>query len=137
VEIAGSVIFALMLYKKKLTATRVITSRFLVSLVCNIILNPAILLLYYKMVVGKAYAIFSLPRILKNLALFPIESVLLVLFLGALVTPLCKLKLITDTPKPELQKKHYLFLALHVIVAVVAVVIYYSFLTGFDFAIRI
>lgn len=41
--------------------------------------------LYYKLLLGKSYAIFHLPRIIKNLVLFPLESVLLILFLAAVM----------------------------------------------------
>ena len=50
-----------------------------------VVANTPIMWLYYKMVLGKSYAIFQLPRIIKNLALFPLESVLLVLFLTAMM----------------------------------------------------
>ena len=85
IEIAGSLIFALFLYRARVTATRVILSRFCIDFFVNIVLNTPIMWLYYKMVLGKSYAIFQLPRIIKNLALFPLESVLLVLFLTAMM----------------------------------------------------
>lgn len=85
IEIAGSLIFALFLYRTRVTATRVILSRFCIDFFVNIVLNTPIMWLYYKMVLGKSYAIFQLPRIIKNLALFPLESVLLVLFLTAMM----------------------------------------------------
>ena len=47
VEIAGSLIFALMLWRQKLTSTRIILSRFFVVAACNYVLNPAILNWYY------------------------------------------------------------------------------------------
>ena len=40
VEIGGSLIFALWLWRAKLSATRIILSRFFVSVCCNLILNP-------------------------------------------------------------------------------------------------
>lgn len=85
IEIAGSLIFALFLYRARVTATRVILSRFCIDFFVNIVLNTPIMWLYYKMVLGKSYVIFQLPRIIKNLALFPLESVLLVLFLTAMM----------------------------------------------------
>ena len=57
------------------------------------------MLLYYQMVLGKSYAIFDLPRICKNLVLFPIESLLLILFLNV-ITPLTyRMKLTYEPPK--------------------------------------
>ena len=81
-EIAGSVIFALLLYRTKLSATRAVISRFCICLFVNILLQAPITLLYYKMILGKSYMMFQIPHIIKNLAMFPIESWLLTLFLG-------------------------------------------------------
>ena len=86
-EIAGSLIFALFLYRAPLTNLRVTLSRFCVSFFVNIVIQTPIMLLYYQMVLGKSYAIFDLPRICKNLVLFPLESLLLILFLNV-ITPL-------------------------------------------------
>ena len=78
IEIAGSLIFALFLYRAKVTATRVILSRFCIDFFVNIVMNAPIMWVYYKMVLGKSYTLFQLPRIIKNLALFPLEAVLLI-----------------------------------------------------------
>ena len=85
IEIAGSLIFALFLYRAKVTATRVILSRFCIDFFVNIVMNAPIMWVYYKMVLGKSYTLFQLPRIIKNLALFPLEAVLLILFLTAMM----------------------------------------------------
>lgn len=74
-------------------------SRFCVSFFVNIVIQTPIMLLYYQMVLGKSYAIFDLPRICKNLVLFPIESLLLILFLNV-ITPLTyRMKLTYEPPK--------------------------------------
>lgn len=85
IEIAGSMIFALFLYRAKVTPTRVILSRFCIDFFVNIVLNAPITYLFYKMVMGKSYVMFQIPHILKNLAMFPVESVLLTLFLSAMI----------------------------------------------------
>ena len=91
VEIAGSLIFALFLYRAEVTAKRVILSRFCIDFFVNIVLNTPIMWLYYSMVMGRNYAIFDLVRIVKNLAMFPVESVLLILFLRMVIPPTQKL----------------------------------------------
>lgn len=88
VEVAGSVIFALLLYRARLTPTRIILSRFCICLFVNILLQAPITLWYYKVVVGKAYVMFQIPHIIKNLAMFPIESWLLT-FVLSLLAPVC------------------------------------------------
>ena len=42
---------------------------------------------YYDIFYGRYYAIFDMARIAKNLAMFPLESVLLILFLRAVIPP--------------------------------------------------
>lgn len=85
VEMAGSLIFALFLYRTKITALKVTLSRFSIDFFVNIVLNTPIMWLYYRMVMGKNYVLFDGLRIVKNLVLFPIESVLLILFLRAVI----------------------------------------------------
>ena len=85
IEIAGSVIFALFLYRTNITPMRVILSRFCIDFFVNIVLNTPIMMLYYQMIMGRYYAPFDMMRIVKNLVMFPIESVILVLFLNLTV----------------------------------------------------
>lgn len=83
VEIAGSVIFALFLYRAKLSASRIVLSRFFVVLVCNFLLNSLFIKWSYDFFeLGKSYAFITVPRLAKNAALFPLEAILLILWLG-------------------------------------------------------
>ena len=100
-ELSGSLIFALFLYRAPLTNTRVILSRFCVCFLVNIVIQTPIMLLFYKVMLGKPYAIFDLPRILKNLVMFPIESVLLILFLDLLRPITYRMGLTYDPPVKE------------------------------------
>lgn len=98
-EIAGSLIFALFLYRAPLSGLRVTLSRFCVCFFVNIVIQTPIMMAYYKMYMGTAYVIFDLPRICKNLVLFPFESLLLMLFLNV-VTPLTyRMGLTCEKPK--------------------------------------
>ena len=90
-EAAGALVFALFLYRAEITPARVILSRFCVNFFVNVVLQTPVMMLYYRMVLGKSYAWFDLPRIVKNLVLFPFESVLLILFLRYAVPPLSRL----------------------------------------------
>lgn len=101
-EIAGSLIFALFLYRAPLSNLRVTLSRFCVSFFVNIVIQTPIMLMYYQIILGKPYAIFDLPRICKNLVLFPFESLLLILFLNVM-TPLTYRMRLTYEPPKKLQ----------------------------------
>ncbi len=83
-EIAGSVIFALFLYRARLTPTRVMLSRFSICLFVNILLQTPLMMLYYKVMMGGASYVLTVPQILKNLFMFPIETVILSLILSAI-----------------------------------------------------
>ena len=85
VEVGGSVIFALFLYRAKITPLRVMLSRFCICLFINILLNTPIMMLYYAICMGGKLYILTVPHILKNLFMFPIESVVLTLFLSAML----------------------------------------------------
>lgn len=128
IEIAGSLIFALFLYRARVTATRVILSRFCIDFFVNIVLNTPIMWLYYKMVLGKSYVIFQLPRIIKNLALFPLESVLLVLFLTAMMPVGARFGLLYDRGESlRLRKRQAALLAGLFLVGVACVGGYYVY----------
>lgn len=122
IEIAGSLIFALFLYRAEITATRVILSRFCIDFFVNIVLNTPVMWIYYKLVMGKYYAIFDLPRIVKNLAAFPIESFLLILFLRAVIPQTKKLGFVySGVEKLRFNKKNVAVLAVLFIVGAASV----------------
>lgn len=128
VEIAGSFIFALFLWRSKLSATRIIVSRFAVVTVCNFILNPTFLIWYYEWLNnGKTYEFITSFRVIKNLALFPAEALLLVLFMGSLIPVMAKIGLIPRAQtKPVLTKRHIILLIVLFIIAAIIVAMYYG-----------
>lgn len=84
-EVAGSVIFALFLYRTKVNPIRVMLSRFCICFFVNVVIQTPIYIWYYALYMGgKTYAL-TIPGIIKNLFMFPIESVVLTLFLSVIV----------------------------------------------------
>ncbi|MGI5894388.1 MAG: folate family ECF transporter S component [Candidatus Merdivicinus sp.] len=125
VEIASSLIFALFLYRTKITTWRVLLSRFFVMAICNLILNPALLVLYNKLVLGGEYAFLTLPRIVKNLCLFPAESFLLVLFLNVMLPITGRMGLtFGNSGKMQFTKRHVAALIVLALVSAAAVAFY-------------
>ena len=128
-EIAGSLIFALMLWRQKLTGGRVILSRFLVTFISNLVLTPPIMIWYYAFLNnGKSYRLVTIPRIVKNLALFPMEALLLILFLEAMRVPLIKLNLVPKNQEKLIFTKKHIILLIALFVAAAAFVLLYYFL---------
>ena len=116
-EIAGSIIFAMYFYRAKITPTRVIFSRFTICLLVNVLMTIPIDNLYQQFTFGYHNTMLTLPRILKNLFMFPIESVVLTLFLSIMQPITYRMKLtFQPAEKLSLSKKQLaLLLALVVI----------------------
>ena len=93
-EISGSVLFALFLYRARVTPTRVILSRFSICLLVNVFLQTPLMILYYQMMMGGSSYVLTVPKIIKNLFMFPIESVVLTIFLAFMQPILYRMKLI-------------------------------------------
>lgn len=126
VEMMGGVLFALFYYRTKITTMRVVLGRFSVTLICNLILNPICLYYYNMLLMGKSYMIFSLPRVIKNLALFPLQALILVIFFNALLPITNRMKLThTGNEKLQIQKKEIIMLVLLTAVSAAAVAVYY------------
>ena len=86
-EIASTMIYALFLYRAKPTATRVMLARFAICFVVNIVLQQFIMAWQYTYMGNPEKAkdtvlgIMTAARIFKNVFFFPIETVVLTLFL--------------------------------------------------------
>ena len=112
-EIAGSVIFALFLYRAKLTPTRVMLARFCISFFVNVVLQTPIMMLYYQIYMGGTSYVLTVPQILKNLFMFPIETVVLTLFLSVIQPITYRMKLTYDSTRSlKFEKKQIVMLAI-------------------------
>ena len=121
-EISGTVIFALFFYRQKITPTRVILSRFSICLFVNILLQTPIDMLFQYVMYGYNNVVLTLPRIFKNLFMFPIESVVLTIFLSAVQPITYRMKLTYDsTAKLSFNKKQIALLVMLVVVGIVSV----------------
>ena len=124
-EISGSVIFAMFFYRQKITPTRVVLSRFCICLFVNILLQTPIDMLYQWFYYGYANVALTLPRIFKNLIMFPLESVVLTVFLNAMQPITYKMKLtFNGEEKLSFSKKQVLLLVVLVAVGVASVFAY-------------
>ena len=121
-EIAGSMIFAMYFYRQKITPTRVILSRFTICLCVNILLQTPIDMLFQYVTYGKSSVVITLPRIFKNLFMFPIESAVLSVFLGVMQPITYRMKLTyVKAEKLSFNKKQIALLVCLVIVGALSV----------------
>lgn len=91
-EISSTMFYALFLYRaEKVTPVRVMLSRFCICFFVNVVMQQFIYAWWYSYIGSPEQAkeqilgIMTLSRILKNLCMFPIESVVLTLFLRFLM----------------------------------------------------
>ena len=133
-EIASTMIYALCLYRAKPTATRVIIARFLICFAVNVVLQQLIFAWQYTYMGNPDKAkdsimgIMTVARIFKNLFFFPIETVVITLFLKVLVPVTARAKLTFDS-KANLSftKKQIAALVLLVVVGIGSAVGYLTY----------
>ena len=122
-EIASTMIYALCLYRAKPSATRVIIARFMICFLVTVVLQQFIFAWQYTYMGNPDKAkdsimgIMTVARIFKNLFFFPIETVVITLFLKVLVPITARAKL-THDPKPDLHFSKKQIVALVLLVAV-------------------
>ncbi len=84
-EIGSSLIWALLLYRAKPTAWRVMLGRLSICLIINVVLGVSIDMLWQTVYYGQSTVVLTLPRVIKNTFMFPIESVVMTFFLALMV----------------------------------------------------
>lgn len=137
VEMSSGFIFALFLWRKTVTLSRVVWSKFTVNLFCNILLNSLLMKWYYNWLYGseKVYNLINLVRIVKNLVLFPLEAGLIALLFQALLPALSNMKLIPKAcAQPVYERKRVLIeIAVSLLISV-GIVLLYAFVLKDYFA---
>ena len=78
-RLAG-VLYGCFYYKKPITFWRVLLAKFVVMLICNVILNTLCLSVLY----GKGFMVILPARVIKNLIMWPIDSMIFYSVLKAL-----------------------------------------------------
>ena len=82
VTVLAGVLYGCFYYKKPLTFWRVLAAKFVVMLVCNVVLNTLCLSVLY----GDGFFVLVGPRIIKNLIMWPIDSAVFFLIARSLET---------------------------------------------------
>lgn len=133
-EIASTMIYALCLYRAKPSTTRVIIARFLICFLVNVVLQQLIFAWQYTYMGNPEKAkesimgIMTIARIFKNLFFFPIETVVITLFLRVLVPVTARARLTYDSnAKLSFSGKQIAALVLLVVVGVGSAVGYLTY----------
>jgi len=134
-EIASTMFYALFLYRaEKVTPTRVMLSRFCICFFVNVVLQQFIYAWWYVYIGNPEQAresilgIMTVARIFKNLAMFPIEAVVLTLFLRFLL-PVCRRAKLVFCGESEMKfdKKQIVTLVCLILVGSVSAVSYLAY----------
>lgn len=136
VEMSSSFIFGLFLWRRELTVTRTILSKFAVNMVCNVCLTSIFvkwsMYFYSGAEAAAAYNLINLVRVAKNLVLFPLEGVLIIMVLSAFLPALKSMKIIPkDQDKLVLTGKHIIFVLICALISVAIVLFYIFYLKEF------
>ena len=138
VEMSSSFIFGLFFWRRKINFSRVLTAKFTVNLVSNIVMTSLFNKWYYYLYFGvekaQAYNIINGARIAKNLILFPLEATIIVIVLTAALPVLSRTKLVDKKycyiEKPS-NAKFALEILLLTAISVTLVLLYVFFLKDF------
>jgi len=133
-EIASTVIYALCLYRAKPNATRVIIARFLICFAVNVVLQQFIIAWQYTYMGNPEKAkdtvmgIMTTARLFKNLFFFPIETVVITMFLKVLVPITSRVRLTFGGSKGlDFTKKQVALLAVLLVIGVGSSVSYLGY----------
>ena len=133
-EIASTLAYALCLYRAKPNATRVIIARFAICFLVNVVLQQFIFAWQYTYMGNPDKAkdaimgIMTQARIFKNLFFFPIETVVITLFLKALIPVTTRAKLTYGGSKGmDFTKKQIVVLVLLVVIGACSAVGYLDY----------
>lgn len=80
VTVLSGVMYGCFYYKKTITLKRVLISKLVVMLICNVVLNTLCLSILY----GKGFMVLLPARALKNLVMWPIDSMIFYSMIKAL-----------------------------------------------------
>ena len=133
-EIGSTMFYALLLYRAKVIPTRVMLSRFGICFFINVVLQQFIYAWWYAYIGNPEQAresilgMMTVARIFKNLAMFPIESVVLTLFLKFLM-PVTRRAGLTYGPDSDMKfdKKQVVTLVCLVLIGSVSAVGYLGY----------
>ena len=96
----GSLIYALFLYRKKITVLRLFGAKFLVNYLVNVLLGS----LWSKVMFGKGYLYYMTTSLVKNSLLLPVEVILLAALFALLLPVFSRMGLLPGHEQRDLEK---------------------------------
>ena len=135
VEMFSSFIFGLFLWRRQITAPRVLLAKFIINMVGNVAMNSIFIKWQYYLLGDENFYTYNLingTRIVKNLAMFPLEAVLIVLLLTALLPAMRHLGVVPKEQEAvRMTKKDWILIVILFVLSVALVAFYAFFLKDF------
>ena len=97
---AGGLIYALFLYRKKITVLRLFLAKFFV----NYLVNVGLGCLWSHIIYGKGYLYYASTSLVKNTLLLPLEVILLSVLFAVLIPAFSRMGLLPGHEKKDLEK---------------------------------
>ncbi|MBE6560478.1 MAG: folate family ECF transporter S component [Ruminococcaceae bacterium] len=120
VEVLSTFLYALVLYRQKITFSRILLSKLSVNVLANMLLQSWVMSTLY----GKAFYVYVVPRIIKNIVMLPFEVIILSVLFGALIVPMIRLRMYNSTQNAlVLRTSSYIILGIVAVVLLVLAIV--------------
>ena len=116
-----AVLYALFLYRAKISVTRVLLSKLAVNLLVNTLIGSLWRIMYYG---GMSYGAYALLTGIKNLVLLPLEVFLICVLFRALQKPLLQLHALPAEVRVTYRKQDFVLLAVFAVGGAVLLLIF-------------
>lgn len=128
VEMTSSFLFGLFFWRRKITVSRAVLSKFCVSFVCNIVLNSLLIKWSYSyFATGQTYNLINGVRIVKNLVMVPLEGILIVFVLNAFLPLLRRMRFVRADQEGLKPGRRDILLVVALTLLSVALILFYVF----------
>lgn len=97
-SVVGAVLYALFLYRSRVTVVRLLLARLSVNVLVNILMGS----LWSSILYGKGYYFYLTTSVFKNLILLPLEVAVLVVVVRMLIPSLERMELIPKQPQRKI-----------------------------------
>ena len=98
--IAGNLVYALLLYRRKITVLRLFSAKLIVNYGVNVLMGSV----WSAMLYGKGYFYYLFKSLIKNTLLLPIEVILMAMVFAVLIPPFAKVNMLPEHSTAELRK---------------------------------
>lgn len=116
-------LYALFLYRAKLSVWRVLLAKLTVNVAIHVILGSV----WKQMLYGKAYHVYFVSGAIKNIAMLPIEVFISIALLHALAPAMTRLGLLPKQEIPKPKRRDTILFVIAMLLGATALILYYRY----------